>query len=74
MKEDNNENSTKIAIISDLLIGTRFYNPDIMTGVGKVLSNPKYSNLKRVVIDGGLIARVPKYFGKQNAQFFSILD
>ncbi len=63
---------TTIPLISDLLIGTRLYTPKILDGTGIVLSNK--SDIKAIVINGGLIARVPKYFGKRNAQFFELLD
>ena len=66
------EKSTKFACVSDLLIGTRLYNTEILQGAGIVLSNTK--DLKSVIINGGLVARVPKYFGKKNAQFFELLD
>ncbi|MBI2673565.1 hypothetical protein HYX19_04850, partial [Candidatus Woesearchaeota archaeon] len=66
------EEKTTFALFSDLLIGTRLYNPEILEGAGIVLSNTK--NLNSVIINGGLVARVPKYFGKRNAQYFELLD
>ncbi|MBI5149081.1 hypothetical protein HZA33_05365, partial [Candidatus Pacearchaeota archaeon] len=62
----------EVAWISDLHIGTVFYNPKIMEGVGKILSSRQ--DLSAVIIDGGLIPRVPSHFGRMNAQYFEILD
>ena len=67
----NNKENKEVAWMSDLQIGSVFYNPYIMKGVGKVLSK---RNLNAVVINGGLLPRVPGYFGKKNAQYFEMLD